>query len=122
MRRNDPPCKICHEAVDGYTEHADGRHCSKYRAWKSRNDLKCNLFKPGSIEGVDYDNSYEADFFGDELIKKIDENISPQNRKYFLKIIAGVSVSKYRKEALEEEIRFILGGDKLKEAINGETE
>lgn len=124
FHRNDPPCKLCHQAINSFTQHKDGKFCKKYLGWKRRNNAKASLAQPSSIQNyVDEEGeinlgAIEIDNSNQEIIDIIDLKISSENRKYFLQMLAGVSVSPYRKKQLVDEIRDILTLDEIEKILS----
>ena len=112
--RTDPPCKSCHENI----KCTNDDYCDKYRAWKKRNSSKQNLMRPLDIHSICDDKEKNAhskksvvdDAHTSECIKLIDLHLSVELRSIYLRIKSGESVSKIKREKLEEEIRRIING------------
>jgi DNA-directed RNA polymerase specialized sigma24 family protein len=117
--RNDPPCKLCQEAVANRTAHPDGRYCAKFLAWRKRNAAKANLMRPLDLEHVSDETEKNARRESDvvegaevrEALKLIDEGLPVELRATYLQMRAGQAVSKARKEQVVHAIRSLLRAD-----------
>ena len=110
-RRTDPPCKSCHEAIPGRTEHDDGQYCLKYEAWLKRNMAKANLLCPADL--AELEPSHEATTVEDdvatkELLALIDAKLPLSMRADYLRLRDGETVPKARKFEIEQVVREIL--------------
>ena len=114
--RNDPPCKICHGAIEGNTAHADHKICVKYKGWKKRNSSKAGLVCPLDISNLDDADENNTKFYdtGEESLSRteifnlIDLKLSADLRADYLKLKAGVSIPKARKDLIVKTIKEIL--------------
>lgn len=111
-KRNESPCDECHGGV--FCSGSDGTQpCKKYRAWLRRNSDKASLMRPLDLdhapgEGARQEGTVEEDVVREELLRRIDEELPVELRGYYLKMKAGVSVPKSRREQVEGAIREIL--------------
>lgn len=114
--RNDPPCKACHNCINGQTQHSDGKYCEKYLAWKNLNASKAGLVTPLDISNIDDtqenntklpDNVVEK-LSSEEIFEIINEKLPAYLRADYLKMKAGINVSKTRKDLVLKKIREIL--------------
>lgn len=108
FHRNDPPCGICAEG----TKHADGNYCDKYLAWKARNAAKQSLMKPidlGDRDDVDaVCEDLTENLSRDEILSKIDVGLPVELRSTYLRMLAGESVPKGKRDAVAAKLREIL--------------
>lgn len=117
LRRNDPPCKVCHKGTP--CEKANGLHCKKYASWLKLNNSKANLATPVSIEHISEER--ESRVYGsssvhesveiDDIIARIDAELPIEHRATYLQMRAGVSVPKAKRIQIETLIKDILRGD-----------
>lgn len=120
-KRNDAPCKLCHNALDGETKHDDGMYCSKYQAWKKRNLSKQNIINPLDISHISDDkesntrtkSSVLDDLEYDEIISQIDEQLPVELRSTYLQMIQGESVPKNKRLEVERAVLAIMEGSVL---------
>lgn len=118
LRRNDPPCQICHQSQGNRSLHDDGQFCPKYLAWKKRNEAKANLMRPFDLDhAIDFGENntrLESDAVEQAELKEtlalIDANLDVNLRATYLQMRAGKSVPKARREAVENAVREILRG------------
>ena len=111
FRRNDPPCRSCHEALPGRTEHADGQYCAKYEAWLKRNISKQNILCPADIsdfEGGAASQDVVDDVQTSELLRLIDTQMPVSMRADYLRMRDGESLPKVRRLEIEEFVRNII--------------
>lgn|SRR3990167_5419685 len=121
FHRNDPPCTICHGAINGMTDHADGKYCEKYLIWKNRNATKANLTQPLDISNLDDNakskiqnaNNDEEEYDKKEILELIDQNLDLNLREWFLKMKAGLFIPKNKREELFKAINKILTKEKI---------
>lgn len=121
--RNDPPCKSCYGSIQGETQHVDGKYCAKFLAWKSRNARKAGLVCPADLSNID-DTSEETtkinstvseDFAKQEIWDMIDLKLPSFMRADYLKLKAGISIPKNRRDAVIKKIREFLTMDEIDE-------
>jgi len=113
-RRNDPPCKICHE--NNQHLHEDGQICSKYAKWRARNDAKANLARPLDIGLIADEHernmrcqaNVEESAEVDEAIRMVDEKLPVEMRADYLRMRAGEKLTKARRLKIEETVKAIL--------------
>lgn len=116
FHRNDPPCKICHNAIEGATAHKDGKICEKYTKWKNLNNTKAGIVCPKDLQNIDdtcESNTRLPDDTGEamsreELYSLIDLKLPSKYRADYLKMKEGLSVPKSRKDHIIKEIQSIL--------------
>lgn len=121
--RNDPPCKKCHLEIDGKTSHADGRFCDKYLAWKNRNANKSHLVSPHDICNIDdtvEKNTKIPDTVSDNIAKEeifnlIDLKLPCDMRADYLKMRAGLTIPKVRRDNIINTIRQFLTDDEIED-------
>jgi DNA-directed RNA polymerase specialized sigma24 family protein len=108
FHRNDPPCVPCSEGL----KHEDGNQCERYIVWKARNSAKQSLMRPIDLgDRDDIDASCEdltENLSRSEILSKIDVGLPVELRATYLKMLAGESVSKNRRDAVAEKIKEIL--------------
>lgn len=108
VRRNDPPCIACHfgEPCEGaFTEGG----CPAYRNWRSRQDAKSGLMSPGPIYEHDVERpSGEEEVERRELLGKIEGGMPADLRADYLRMLAGVKLTRDREERVLAAIRGIL--------------
>lgn len=108
FHRNDPPCELCASG----TKHAGGEFCEKFLMWKSRNAAKQSLMKPIDLgDRDDLDAVCEdltENLSRDEILSKVDVGLPIELRSSYLKMIAGESVPKAKRDAVAAKLREIL--------------
>lgn len=137
FHRNDPPCESCHNSVDGNTDHANGKYCFVYRQWKKRNANKASIARPTSLSGITDETHAHETFIVQksvpideqatrkEFYNLIDGRLPIEYRKYFLQMVSGARLSKYRREQLIAEILKIVSIDeidKMKGVFGGDSD
>jgi hypothetical protein len=113
VQRADPPCRTCHA---GAPCGAAGQLCKRYAAWRKRNDLKANLFRPRSMgdhpdrgEGLaGYTPDVEGGVLDADLMRFIDERLPAGVRGDYLRLMAGESATPSRKAAVRRAVAAIL--------------
>ena len=116
LRRNDAPCLLCHHGEGTRSNHPGGEFCHKYLVWKKRNDDKANIMRPQNIENIADEresntrNESEAENNAElnEVVRMIDEQLDVSLRATYLQMVAGKSVPKSRRMAVEKAIRGIV--------------
>lgn len=118
-QRPDLPCKTCpfydrhfKESVNGCTEFINQTECQLYSNWFNRNSSKKNLMHLTTIEEIkDYlpnkTNSIE-NICNNEIIEKIEENLTGEIRQIYLKMKSGIKIGKNDTDKLVNKIRKIL--------------
>ena len=117
FRRNDPPCKRCHDGDPCANARGEG-HCDKYRTWLRRNTNKANICNPLTLDsvkdegdqGVNEPSSVEQAVEAQELVDLIDKNLPIELRQVYLQMRAGVSVPKTARLRVERAVIDICGG------------
>lgn len=107
LRRNDPPCRTCHESGSC----GDGFPCKKYGAWARRNNVKANLMQPAALENAPESRARESAPDLAELREAralIDEQLPLELRSYYLRMLAGDPIPKGRRHQVIEAVRAIL--------------
>ena len=122
-QRPDKPCLSCPlydphlaKSYSGCTKYNDKNDCSEYVHWHSRNSTKKNLMHLSTIDELkDYGSAFttqEDSLFSQisngEIVNKIEENLSGENRVTYLKLKNGGKVSKSDSEKLIAHIKNIL--------------
>jgi hypothetical protein len=119
-KRPDKPCLTCPFydtkfscSTNQCSEFSNTMDCELYRKWLSRNDSKKNIMKPSSIEDSgSVQGKITKDFqdiMGDnELIKKIESQLSGEYREIYLKLKHGTKVNKADIKKLQKHIESIL--------------
>lgn len=115
LRRTDAPCAKCHA---GELCQDDGDFCPAYREWYERNQAKANIMQPMDLGNVGADSESrmrleshaESDAETAELLALIDMKLPVRLRAAYLKMRAGVPVSRDDRAEIEECVRGILGG------------
>lgn len=118
-KRNDAPCRLCHNQMDGETGHADRHYCGKYEAWKKRNLAKQNIINPLDISHISDDkesntrtkSSVLDDLEYSEIIARIDEQLPVELRSTYLQMVQGESVPKNKRQEVERAVLAIMEGD-----------
>ena len=121
--RNDPPCKKCHGEIDGKTSHVDGRFCDKYLAWKNRNDNKSHLVCPHDINNIDdtsekntkIPDTVSNNMAKEEIFNLIDLKLPCEMRADYLKMRAGLTIPKARRDNIINTIRGFLTNDEIED-------
>lgn len=116
FRRNDTPCKSCHNSIEGETEHPDRQYCDKYKAWLKRNSAKQNIMNPLDITNISDENepttrsesTVVENVERSELLALIDMKLDPELRSIYLQMQAGESVPKAKREQVEKAVLDIL--------------
>ena len=107
------PCQLCSFKEEGETGHSDGKHCKLYLKWKKRNSIKSNIASPPSIpenyELVMEDEGHK-ELLNKEIRDLIDEKMPSKLREIYLKIVAGVKVSRVEREEVLGFLRELLNG------------
>ena len=113
FRRNDNPCKACHEQ-----NYCTGKPepCKKYSKWLQRNNSKSNIAQPLSINYISdekekntrLESSVEDDVSIKEIMEKIDEALPVSLRSTYLKMRDGLSVPMNKKKKIEEIVLKII--------------
>jgi len=121
-QRPDKPCLTCpfyrpkeSDCISECSEFNNKNNCSLYSSWIKRNENKKNIMKPINLDSYDCEtkNNLLSDYISNnELIEKINKNISIKNRPIFLKLLGGAKVPKIEIKKLITEIKEILQDDK----------
>lgn len=119
--RSDPPCKNCHGEIDGQTQHDNGKYCEKYLAWKKRNADKAGLVNALDISNIDdteESNTKLPDQISENIAKTeifnlIDVKLPASMRADYLKMWAGLSINKVRRDAIIKTIRDFLTNEEI---------
>lgn len=116
--RKDPPCRFCHNSIDGHTDHPDHHYCKSYMDWVKRNKTKQNIAIPLDLSSIDdtneentRDETGEFDLTTSELIAIVDEYLPAQYRQTYLKMKSGVKVPKAERLEVERLVLEILKVD-----------
>lgn len=119
FRRNDPPCKPCHTAATSQERHESkcenikqgASYCKRYLNWQKNNASKQNIMNMLSVSCLENDNEFVTTT--DDGFKKIElqeikdilnKELSPENRKIYLLITSGETVTKQQFEKLKVSI------------------
>lgn len=121
FRRNDPPCKLCHNSVQGHTQHPNGRYCDKYELWHKRNTTKQNIMNPLDISGISdekephtrEESTVLSGLEQAELLSLIDSKLPVELRATYLQMKDGVFVSRARRAEVEGAIKEILSEEEI---------
>lgn len=116
FERCDPPCKSCHNEIDGATGHEDKKYCKAYAAWRNRNLRKKNVIVPLDITNIADEKESNTRFYSNipeqierqELLEKIDEFLPIELRATYLQMQNGVKVSKAKRLEVERAVLEIL--------------
>ena len=121
-QRPDKPCstcplfdKKCADTNNNCMAFANKLDCSEYSNWYSRNNSKKNLMYFNTLEDIkeflpqlqNKTNSFEDK----EIISIIEEQLTDENRKVYLKLKHGNKVYKHEIDKLLKKIREILKDD-----------
>lgn len=116
--RNDIPCKGCEfyrpkETLDDKCANFERRmDCKEFATWKTRNHLKRELcssnFNVDTYDNVDAQTEITQETEIKELRALIDKHLDINLRADYLKMLAGVTIPKAKKEIIENEIRTII--------------
>lgn len=102
--RNEPPCRGC---ADGRT-HDDGRHCEPHLAWIRLNTAKANLVHPLDIENLEDEptrpDTATAAAVNEETASLIDTFLPADLRSDYLRLKAGLKLSKERRQAVLDAV------------------
>lgn len=115
-KRNDPPCKVCSNHIEGKTKHRNKRFCDKYLNWIKKNETRQNIINAINIDVINEDSQQDKkpvfdDVDSRELLDKIDANLPLDMRKDYLKLRDGLKIPKDRTIEIENKIKDILGAD-----------
>lgn len=112
LRRNDPPCQVCHQSTGHRSQHEDGQFCPRYLAWRKRNEAKASLMRPLDLDHVSDAARRESEVAQEagvnEMLALIDRHLDVDLRADYLRMRAGKSVAKARRMAVEAAVREIL--------------
>lgn len=107
-----PPCLPCHQNKYDLCEYKQMNEgpCERYLIWQKKNRIKHNIVNPHGIEKVDKSvNAKVGESFAyEELKNKIDEALPINLRQPYLKMLAGIKVSKPQREAVQKAVLDIL--------------
>jgi DNA-directed RNA polymerase specialized sigma24 family protein len=116
--RNDIPCKKCphyrpKEYFDDKCDFFEKRmDCKEFATWKQRNHLKRELcssnYNVDTYDNLDAQADVEQETEINELRALIDKKLDINLRADYLKMRAGVTIPKAKKELIENEIRAII--------------
>lgn len=126
--RHEPPCSSCpffdpdnklSLCKNQCSAYEDKMECSRWEIYITRNIAKRNLQEPMDIGDVDdeYEDNmkYQADpintVVDSEFFKKIDGRLDPSLRSDFMKLMAGVTIPKKKREKVRQAIEEILYGE-----------
>jgi len=109
--RNEPPCRDCHKG-NFCSEKFPGVPCKSHTNWIRRNSAKSSLMRPNGLDTAP--EKAEPMDVVDEIEKReaehlIDVHLPFELREDYLRMKAGVSVSKVQREIVLDEVRRILG-------------
>jgi DNA-directed RNA polymerase specialized sigma24 family protein len=112
VTRRDYPCERCHS---GEPCGPDSTFCKRYSRWAARNTAKANLARPlglfevsDNCEQLMREPAAEVAAEARELTDLIDRHLPLSLRADYLRLIAGESVPKPRRERVQEAVRSIL--------------
>jgi hypothetical protein len=110
-RRADAPCRRCH-AGDFCTGAREP--CPRYAAWAARNEAKANLLRPMSFDPCCDEVHRQCppaaeDATLRDALAKVDRELPVGLRESYLRMRAGVSLPKARRDEVEAAVRGILG-------------
>lgn len=116
-RRTDSPCKLCYSYENGFTQHTDGMHCTKFLIWHKRNVRKQNIISPLDITCINYDNESNViinssvihEAIEKESLELISRRLPIELRATYLQMREGLSVPKPRRDEVEKAILNIIG-------------
>jgi DNA-directed RNA polymerase specialized sigma24 family protein len=117
LRRNDPPCKVCHLHFSANGPgHPNGQICKKYEGWRKRNTTKANLMRPLGIDYVSDEKEARSrcnsEVVGDaetnEILHLINLHLPMDLRADFLRMRDGVNIPKVRRQQVETAVREII--------------
>jgi hypothetical protein len=114
LRRRDAPCRACHEGKPC----DQGSNCSKYAAWLKRNTAKANLMRPLDLAHISDErephtrlaSTVTEDAEIDEMLQLVDKHLPVELRSTYLQMRDGVSVSRAKRNEVEQRVREILRG------------
>lgn len=122
--RREPPCQKC-EYYDKHYEKSDNQcleftnklDCTKWKLYTIRNQAKENIVKPIDIDSVsDAERNIYSESDVDweiekrDAIDKLDSKIPLDLRSDYLKMKAGITISKSKREKLMQLMSEILNG------------
>jgi DNA-directed RNA polymerase specialized sigma24 family protein len=113
LRRTDTPCRACYNNLPCGP---DGQVCDAFRKWNNRQKMKVNLAKALDISNISDTHeptTRSADTTVDaaevnELAALIDENLSVEIRADYLRMREGETVSKGRRQRVQQAVAEIL--------------
>ena len=113
--RINPPCDKCPfnayiKATHECKKFKEMEDCELYYNWIKRNKDKKNIMRPVDID-LFTDPELEVQYqYDEDIVKKIEGEITAEFRKSWLKLKGGAKLRKTELEPLEIEIRRILYG------------
>ena len=115
VRRNDPPCKSCHEGK----RCTEGSFCKKYAKWLKTNNAKASAISPLGLNHISDERDRnpsggEQEVELNELLDKIDRELPVELRGYYLQMRDGLKIPKVKRLEVEKAVKLILG-----DAISG---
>lgn len=99
---------------------ADKMECDKYNSWRKRQSTRHNLMYPIGIQnvmgiededGMKLTSNVVNNAYNKEILRKIDENLPASLRGDYLKMKAGVKISRHRRLKVLEECKRIIHGE-----------
>lgn len=123
-KRNEPPCLQCpfydpyyYKSTNQCSAFLNKDHCDKWALWKTHTLTKQSIIQPLDITNIndESEDNMKIDFDvldninRSEIFNKINEELDVSMRADWLRMKAGVSIPRNRKEKIIEEVRRILG-------------
>lgn len=113
--RNDPPCKSCHQSINGETRHENGKYCKPYRIWRQANITKLHIRNPVDIDAVSQEHETGlASAAGvldtvelRDILALIDRRLPVELRSTYLQMRDGHHVPKAKRQLVEAAIKEI---------------
>jgi RNA polymerase sigma factor (sigma-70 family) len=108
FRRNDPPCRACHEGLP-----CKYPVCERYDKWLRRNQRKSNLCGPQPFPedpelGPTTFQDIHADVCYADLKSRIDQELPLSLRETYLQLLDGVPVPVAKREAVRLALKDLL--------------
>jgi len=110
--RYDKPCLTCpfydphrERSSNECSEFPDRNDCDKWRKWERRNTSKKNIMRPSAMK---YEPIIFDDLEDNELLNIIKDNISLDLRSDLFRMLDGVTLSKQRREKVQDEVLRII--------------
>lgn len=119
--RDECPCNLCRNCIDGQTRHTDGYFCDKFKKWLELNCTKASLMSPLGLLRLNANEerhveSERCPLTHKEIISILTDNFPVALRSDFLKLQDGLEIAEDRRELVAEETLKILAKFNISES------